>query len=81
MPDAPRRFPPPWTVHSGEGSFWVEDAEGKRFAYCYVRDRTFIGSGNESHLTRDEARRLVSNFAKLPTLLSQAKDTDDAEPR
>lgn len=67
MSDPPaRRFPLPWTVHHGDGSYWVEDADGKRFGYCYFRDVTFTGSGTESHLTRDEAKRIAVNIAKLP---------------
>lgn len=30
-----RRFPRPWTVHHNEDAYWVEDATGKRFAFCY----------------------------------------------
>jgi hypothetical protein len=70
-PDARRRFPPPWTVHQGDDSFWVEDANGRRFGFCYFRDREIAGTGQEAWQSRDEAWRLVSNFAKLPELLSR----------
>lgn len=67
MSDPPaRRFPPPWTVRHSDGAYWVEDAAGKCFGYCYFREVTFTGSGTESHLTRDEARRIAANIAKLP---------------
>jgi hypothetical protein len=62
-------FPPPWTVHSGEDAYWVEDANGRRFAFCYFRDRAVIGTGGEAWLERDQARRIASNIAKLPDLL------------
>jgi cysteine desulfurase len=42
-----RRFPTPWTVRRGEGSYWVEDATGHRFAYCYFVRVTFTGTGTE----------------------------------
>lgn len=77
MPAAPRRrFPPPWTVHEGENSFWVQDANGRRFGFVYFRDREITGTGQEAWQSRDEARRLVSNFAKLPALL-QGKPPED----
>jgi hypothetical protein len=66
-----RRFPTPWTVHNSDGSYWLQDAEGKKFAFCYFQDRSWIGTGGNERLSRDEARRLVSNFAKLPALLGR----------
>lgn len=68
-PTPPRRFPPPWTVHRGEGSYWVEDAAGRRFGFVYFTARALIGTGGEAYQTEDEARRLVTGFAKLPSLL------------
>jgi hypothetical protein len=69
-PKRARRFPLPWTVNGSSSAYWVEDAEGKRFAYTYFRtDHEPIGSGYGLLLTKDEARRIVSNVAKLPELL------------
>lgn len=69
-----RRFPPPWTVHHGEDAYWVQDTNGRKFGFVYFRDRDVIGSGGEAYQTRDEARRLASNFAKLPALLKGSED-------
>lgn len=70
----PRRFPPPWTVHCSESAYWVRDAAGGTFAYTYFREpaQGTIGTG-PVHLTRDEARRIVANIAKLPELLAAQK--------
>jgi hypothetical protein len=49
------RFPPPWAVQQNEDAFWIQDAAGPRFAYCYFRDVQTVGAGR-SYLTRDAAR-------------------------
>lgn len=69
----PRRFPLPWTVHSNDDAYWVEDASGQRFAYCYFRENGSIGGGRSSYLTRDQARRIASNVAKLPDLINATR--------
>jgi hypothetical protein len=68
------RFPPPWTVHCSDDAYWVEDASGHRFGYCYFREVQSIGSSGTGYLTRDAARRLASNIAKLPGLLRARVD-------
>ena len=55
-----RRFPPPWTVEKTPGGFKIIDANGQTLAYVYSRAGV---------LTEDEARRMASNIAKLPTHL------------
>jgi hypothetical protein len=61
-----------WTVEPLDGGFKVVDANGQSLAYVYghadLRDAQ-IAKG----LTLDEARRIASNIAKLPTLLAKAR--------
>jgi hypothetical protein len=62
----PRRFPPPWTVRHNEDAYWVEDANGARFGFCYYRTRAVIGTGQEAWLDEEGARRIAANIARLP---------------
>jgi hypothetical protein len=52
------------------GGFKVGDADGQSLAYVYSRKNP-----NDAHiakvLTEDDARRIASNIAKLPTLLGK----------
>jgi hypothetical protein len=68
--DANRRFPPPWTVEPLPGGLKVIDANGQSLAYFYARDNDHDASIAKV-LTMDEARRLASNFAKLPEMLGR----------
>ncbi len=65
----PRRFPPPWTIDEANSAcFIVRDSTGQALGYFYFEDepgRRFAAK----LLTKDEARRLAVNFAKLPDLL------------
>lgn len=74
-----RRFPPPWRVVDNGSAYFLEDAAGHSFAYCYYREHAVVGTGSW-HLSPDEARRLVTNFAKLPQLLESAA-TISREPK
>ena len=65
-----RRFPPPWTVERLPGGFKVIDANGQSLAYFYARENDH-DANTAGVLTMDEARRLATNFAKLPTLLGK----------
>ena len=65
-----RRFPPPWTVERLPGGFKVIDANGQSLAYFYAREND-NDTGTAGVLTMDEARRMASNFAKLPALLGK----------
>ena len=50
------------------GGFKVIDASGQSLTYFYAREND-NDAGSAGVLTMDEARRLASNFAKLPALL------------
>ena len=62
-----RRFPPPWTAEEIAGGYVVRDANGQSLAYVYARESERDASTDM--LTKDEARRIARNIAKLPQLL------------
>jgi hypothetical protein len=65
---SPRRFPAPWSVEELEAYFIVLDANGQKRSFSISR-RNSAGIQLPKLLTKDEARRMAVNFAKLPELL------------
>lgn len=53
-------FPLPWIVKEITGGYTVLDANGTSLAYFYVR---------ASQVSRENARLLAMNFARLPAFL------------
>ena len=68
-------LPPPWTVENIPGGFKVLDANQQSLAYVYSRE-TERDAQIAGVLTEDEARRIASNIAKLPTLLGATKESE-----
>jgi hypothetical protein len=68
MPE-PRRFPPPWDIEEKNAAcFIVKDNNGQALAYVYFENAPGRRTAAKL-LTRDEARRIAANIAKLPELV------------
>jgi hypothetical protein len=68
MPSSARRFPPPWSAELQPNYYVVRDADGQQIAYIYYSNDPDRRAAAKL-LTKDEARRIASNIAKLPGLL------------
>jgi hypothetical protein len=65
-----RRFPFPWSSEEHAAYFVVRDHNGQALAYVYYENESGRRSAAKM-LTKDEARRIAANFAKLPELLQK----------
>ena len=69
MPSSPRRFPPPWTIEElNDACFVVIDSAGQKLAYVYFEEEPGRRAVTKL-MTKDEARRIAANIAKLPDLV------------
>jgi endo-1,4-beta-D-glucanase Y len=62
------RFPAPWSSEEHAAHFVVRDNNGQAIAYVYYENKAGRRSAAKL-LTKDEARRIAANIAKLPDLL------------
>jgi len=67
---SPRRFPAPWSAELQPNYYVVRDADGRQLAYVYFENEPGRRSAAKL-LTKDQARRIAANIAKLPELLSK----------
>ena len=70
MADESRRFPPPWRADKIPGGYVVRDANEQAIAYIYSRENE-AEARQAKVLTKDEARRIAINIARLPELLGK----------
>jgi hypothetical protein len=67
-----RSFPPPWSTDERPESFIVKDATGQTLAFLFFEDEP-QRQMSAKRLSREEARRIAVNIAKLPDLLRGAQ--------
>jgi len=65
---SPRHFPPPWSAEPQPNYYVVRDANEQQLAYIYYSNDPDRRTAAKL-LTKDEARRIAANIAKLPDLL------------
>ena len=68
----------PWKVIEHDESYEVQDAVGLPLASVYFENEKTRQSSTR-HLSKDEARRIAAQIARLPTLLRIEKGIDQSE--
>lgn len=66
-----QNFPTPWSVKEQDGCFLVRDRKGQMLIRVNFEDEADRGSATKL-FTRDEARHMAVDFAKLPELLQKS---------
>jgi hypothetical protein len=79
MTDPPRRrFMRPWRAIECDDSYEVRDAVGLPLATVYFENETTLQPSTR-RLSKDEARRVAAQIARLPILLRIEKGIDQGE--
>jgi hypothetical protein len=64
-----RRFPPPWSAEPTPNCFIVRDPDGQALSNVYYESEPGRRSAAKL-LSKDEARRIAANIARLSELLT-----------